>query len=75
MTAGILKAEDVTKEKLQAFLSDYGRAFYGVSDERNERIVLRKSGISIEKSIRSEDGAVEVIPFRRGKLTWEVQWT
>ena len=72
--AGILKAEDVTKEKLEGFLSAYGRAFYGVADDRNERIVLRKSGVSIEKSMRSEDGAIEVVPFKRGKLTWAVEW-
>lgn len=71
----ILHPEDITKEILEGFLSSYGRAFYRVADERNEKIVLRKSGVSIEKSIRSEDGAVEVVPFRRGKLTWGVEWS
>ena len=71
---GVLKAEDITKEKLQGFLSDYGRKFYGVGDDRNEKIVLRKSSVTIEKSHSNDDGSVEVVPFRRGKLTWGVEW-
>ena len=71
---GVLKAEDITKEKLQGFLSDYGRKFYGVGDDRNEKIVLRKSSVTIEKSHSNNDGSVEVVPFRRGKLTWGVEW-
>jgi dihydroorotase len=71
---GVLSADDVTEEKLKGFLSGYGRAFYGVEDERNEKIVLRKSAVTIEKLLQSEDGAVEVVPFRRGKLTWGAEW-
>lgn len=71
---GVLKAEDVTKEKLEGFLSNHGRNFYGVTNERSERIVLRKSGITIDESLRNVDGSVEVVPFRRGKLTWAVEW-
>ena len=71
---GVLKAEDVTMEKLEGFLCKHGRAFYGVSDENEEKIVLRKSGVTIEESLQSEDGAVEVVPFRRGKITWAVEW-
>ena len=71
---GVLEAKDITKEKLEGFLSDHGRAFYGVADKRDERIVLKKSGISIEKSLLSQSGDVEVVPFRRGKLTWAVEW-
>lgn len=71
---GVLKATDVTKEKLEGFLSNYGRSFYGVADERKERVVLKKSGVDIEHLMRSEDGSVEVVPFRRGKVTWRVDW-
>ena len=71
---GVLKAEDITKEKLEGFLCTHGREFYKVKDERNERIVLSKSDVEIESSLRNEDGSVEVIPFRRGKLTWRVEW-
>ncbi|KAK3719225.1 dihydroorotase [Vermiconidia calcicola] len=71
---GVLKADDVTKEKLEGFLSGHGRAFYGVTDDRHEKIVLKRSGVRIAKSLRSDDGTVEVVPFRRDKLTWHVEW-
>ena len=72
--AGVLKPEDVTEEKLKGFLCDFGRKFYNVQDDRNERIVLRKAGVTIEKSLVTADGSLEVVPFRRGKLTWGVEW-
>ena len=71
---GVLNANDISKEKLEGFLCGFGRAFYRVPDEKAEKIVLKKSGITIENSLQSEDGAVEVIPFRRGKITWETAW-
>ena len=71
---GVLHADDVTKDKLQGFLSDYGRAFYGVKHESQERIVLTKSESTIPNILRSTNGAVEVVPFRKGKLTWDVVW-
>lgn len=72
--AGVLKAEDVTEQKLQNFLCEYGRAFYKVTDERKERIVLKRSEEPIPKDLRHEDGEIEVVPFRRGKMTWEIEW-
>jgi dihydroorotase len=72
--AGALKAEDVTEEKLRGFLCEYGRKFYKVQDDRNERIVLRKGSLTIEKSLIAADESLEVVPFRRGKLTWGVEW-
>lgn len=71
---GVLKAKDITKEKLEGFLSGYGRAFYGVTGEKEETIVLRNSGATIEDILRSPDGNVEVVPFRRGKMTWATEW-
>lgn len=70
----VLKAEDITKEKLQGFLCTNGRAFYKVEDTRQERIVLRKAGVEIDSILKNADGSVEVVPFRRGKLTWSVEW-
>lgn len=67
---GVLKADDVTEEKLEGFLSGFGRKFYGVPAEGKERIVLSRNSVSIEDSLRNQDGTVEVIPFRRGKMTW-----
>lgn len=71
---GVLKAEDITKDKLEGFLCSNGRAFYKVEDSQNERIVLHKSGVEIQSVLHNSDNSVEVVPFRRGKLTWKVEW-
>jgi len=71
---GTLAEEDVTKEKLQGFLCDFGRKFYKVQDERQEKISLQRRKDVVEEVLRSEDGKVEVVPFRRGKMTWEAKW-
>ncbi|KAK5164778.1 dihydroorotase [Saxophila tyrrhenica] len=71
---GVLKADEVTEEKLERFLCINGRTFYGVEDDRKEKIVLRKSSSTIENILTSKDGSVEVVPFKRGKLTWGVEW-
>ncbi|KAI5367220.1 Putative dihydroorotase, metal-dependent hydrolase [Septoria linicola] len=69
-----ISADDVTKEKLEGFLAGFGREFYGVKDEKEERIVLGRCSQGIAESLKSEDGKVEVIPFRRGKMTWKTSW-
>ena len=71
---GILKVEDITPEKLENFLSTFGRAFYGVTDKKNERIVLVDGCNAIEESIVNASKTVEVYPFRRGKLIWSIEW-
>lgn len=71
---GVLDVEDVTKAKLEGFLSSFGRSFYRVSDEKNERITLGRGSQSISNILRNESGSVEVVPFRRGKMTWETKW-
>lgn len=71
----VLTAEDVTKEKLEGFLSKFGRDFYRApSDTRKETIVLSKPGKTIANILRTGDGSIEVVPFRRGKLTWGAAW-
>lgn len=71
---GVLAAAAVTKENLEGFLCKHGRDFYQVRDDRQETIVLRKPGIEIESALHNKDSTIEVIPFRRGKLTWKVDW-
>lgn len=71
---GVLKEDDVTKEKLVNFLGRFGRAFYKVSDEREESVVLRKPKDAVSDILTNADGSVEVVPFRRGKMTWDVNW-
>lgn len=71
---GVLTPDDVTVEKLEGFLSGFGRDFYKVKDEKNERIILGRRSQSIAETLKNEDGSVEVIPFRRGKMTWQTSW-
>ncbi|KAI7219451.1 Translation factor GUF1 [Hortaea werneckii] len=71
---GVLAEEDVTKEKLQGFLCDFGRKFYKVQEERQDKISLQRRKDVVEEVLRSEDGKVEVVPFRRGRMTWEAKW-
>lgn len=71
---GVLEVEDVTQPKLEGFLSSFGRSFYRVTDEKKERITLGRASKSIEDILRNESGTVEVVPFRRGKTTWETKW-
>ena len=72
---GVLTDDEITEEKLVGFLSTHGRAFYGVKDDREERIVLKKSSVTIDTILASEDRTIEVVPFRRGKVTWGSHWT
>ncbi|KAF2228908.1 Dihydroorotase [Viridothelium virens] len=72
--AGILKPEDVTLDSLERFLSRSGREFYGIDDERKERIAIYKSHETISNTLRSESSNIEVVPFRRGQETWTVTW-
>jgi dihydroorotase len=70
----VITEEEVTQEKLKNFLSDFGRAFYQLSDSNKETIVLRKPTESVQDILRNSDSSIEVVPFRRGKLTWGVEW-
>lgn len=71
---GVLKEDDVTKEKLENFLSKFGRDFYKVSDDKNETITLEQGAATISESLQNDDGSIEVVPFRRGKVTWQTRW-
>jgi dihydroorotase len=71
---GVLTEDDVTQEKLRDFLSEFGRTFYQLDDGKEETIVLRKPAESVKDILGTADGAIEVVPFRRGKLTWGVEW-
>ena len=62
----VLTEEEVTQEKLQNFLSEFGRAFYQLSDSKKETIVLRKPTESVQDILVNSDSTIEVVPFRRG---------
>jgi dihydroorotase len=60
-------------DKLQGFVSDNGRKFYGLPAKEGEEVVIRraKGGEKVPGLIRG-DGA-EVVPFWAGKeLGWEI---
>lgn len=72
ITRGVITADDVTEEILSGFLGGYGRKFYGLSDSSKERIVLRKGKEVIQESFKGN--GVEVVAFRRGQSTWNIEW-
>lgn len=71
---GVLKAEDVTEDKLKGFLGLNGRQFYGAEDKKGEKVVLRKDGVTVQSLLKNADGSVEVVPFRRDQKTWSAEW-
>lgn len=52
---GLISADEITQEKLENFLSRFGRKFYKLPQTTN-RIVLEKKGEKIPESIKSENG-------------------
>ena len=71
---GILKAGDVTLEKISGFMSGHGRAFYGLEKSSNARIKLTKGTEKIMDILENEDGSLQVVPFRRGEKTRTLTW-
>ena len=65
-------------EVLEEFLRGRGRRFYkieGLTRERREqRIILEKKGERIPESIKSKNGAIEVVPFRSGEEIMSLKW-
>jgi len=70
----VISEDEITQEKLANFISEFGRSFYQVEDTRKEKIVLKKGSKTVQDILRSPDSAIEVVPFRRGKMTWDVQF-
>jgi dihydroorotase len=69
---------EVSQEVLEGFLSGYGGKFYKLenvaSKGHKQRIILEKKGERISQEVRSEDGAIEVVPFRSGEETLSLRW-
>lgn len=72
---GVLKSEDITLDILDKFLSRSGREFYGIEDLRKERIIIHSANERIKDCLRSNASDVEVVPFRKGEMTWSVTWS
>lgn len=74
---GVIAEADVTQEKLEAFLSSNGRRFYQLPEKpagSTKKIVLERNSEKIPKSIRSENGLVEVGISREGAEVFSLRW-
>lgn len=70
--------EEITAEVLKELLRCRGRRFYKIEgltqDRREQKILLEKKGEGIPGSIKSENGIMEVVPFRSGEEIWSLKW-
>lgn len=63
-------SKDVSWDAIEAFLPHLVRNFYKIAQPKQEAtfkhsIRLERKGERISKSIKSLDGTIEVVPFRR----------
>lgn len=68
---GVITNDDITQEKLENFLSVYGRNFYKLPQTKN-RIVLERKGEVIPESVKSEE--VEIACSRGGDQVFSLSW-
>lgn len=71
---GVITEADVTQEKLEGFLSRFGRQFYRLTDVPTKKIVLERKGQKIPASIRNAGGSVEVGNSRPGAEVFSLRW-
>jgi dihydroorotase len=73
---GVITEADVTQEKLEGFLSRFGRRFYKLPEPEvsGKKIVLERKGEKIPASVKSEDGGVEVGISRAGSEVFSLRW-
>ena len=72
-------SKDISREVIESFLSHFGRTFYKIAQPNQEatskhRIRLERKGERIPKSIKSLDGTIEVVPFRRDEEVMTLTW-
>ena len=70
---GVLRDEDITLERLEGFMGSSGRRFYRIGESK-EKIELTKGDEKIMNMLESEDGTLQVMPFRRGETTRSLTW-
>jgi dihydroorotase len=71
---GVITEADVTQEKLEGFLSRFGRQFYELPEVSQKKIVLERKGEKIPTSVLSEDGNIEVGISRVGAEVFSLRW-
>ncbi|RDL32423.1 Dihydroorotase [Venustampulla echinocandica] len=74
---GIIEEHEVTQERLEQFLSRSGRRFYKLPEPAADgpKIVLRRTGETIPKSIKSADGTLEIGLSRHSAPIFSLSWT
>lgn len=72
---GWINENELTLEAIEGFLSGFGRKFYKLPDaSSSKKIRLEKKGEKIPDIVRSADGAVEVVPWGRGREVRSLSW-
>lgn len=69
---GYIAESDVSPQVIEDFVGNFGRAFYGVSNPKNERILLHKKGEKVQDQEKSDK--ITLANFRAGAETWSVDW-
>jgi dihydroorotase len=78
LTAEIFERSQIPLDKLQGFVSDFGRDFYKVPAKEGEEIVIRRTSDRVVEKVWGYDkddgkGKEYVIPFLAGeKIGWEI---
>lgn len=70
---GVLSESEVSREKLEGFLGRFGRRFYGIGDEKGEKIEVWKGAEVVREEVVGE-GGVRIVPFWRGRGCWSLKW-
>ncbi|KAI0206533.1 dihydroorotase [Astrocystis sublimbata] len=72
---GIIDEKDVRQENIEGFLSLFGRRFYRLPEPSptGPRIAVKRTGETIQPSIRDADGKVEVGNSRAGAEVFSVR--
>lgn len=71
---GVISDADVTQEKLEGFLSRFGRKFYKLPEPSGSKIILERKGEKIPTSVKSDDGRAEVGISRAGTEMFSLSW-
>ncbi|KAH7322882.1 hypothetical protein B0I35DRAFT_426660 [Stachybotrys elegans] len=71
---GVIAETDVTQEKLEGFLSKFGRRFYGLPETSESKIVLERKGEKVSASVKTEDGSIEVGNSRADDVVFSLRW-
>ncbi|KAF3480615.1 dihydroorotase [Arthroderma uncinatum] len=70
----IIQESAVTQERLEGFLSRFGRQFYKLPEPESGKIILERKGETIPKTIKNDDSSVEVALSRAGAEIFSLRW-